>query len=86
MLVPSKWRCLVHHQRVTQAVGRREENTGGSLEGKVELLQHHAHHAPLDENKIYSKLSGRRVKCFVAQHVIFSPPAKQLQRYSVHAL
>src|SRR5687768_9572583 len=35
-----------HPKRVTRTVGRREENTEGSLEGKVEWLQHHAHHAP----------------------------------------
>jgi hypothetical protein len=31
------------HQRVTQTVGRRGEITDGSLDGQVELLQHHAH-------------------------------------------
>jgi hypothetical protein len=34
------------HQQVTLTVGRRGENTNSSLEGKVEWLQHHAHHAP----------------------------------------
>ena len=59
------------HPQVTLAVGRREENTDGSLKGKVELLQHPAHHAPLDEYEMYSKLSGRRVVCCVAQPGFF---------------
>jgi hypothetical protein len=71
-----------HPKRVTRAVGRRGEITESSLESKVELPQHHAHHAPLNVNELSSKFSGRRVVCFVAQQGFFIARL-QLRRYSV---